>query len=112
MSHYPTCWGKLMLILLNDTSPSFYRLLSLRGSISLISCSTDGLWSWDSIISIVGRLWVGRSGFQIPVDVKDLSLLQNAVGSTQPHMQWVVELEWPGHEVQHSLPSHAKVKNA
>jgi hypothetical protein len=31
--------------------------------------------SWFSIVSIVTRLWAGPSGFRIPAEAKDISLL-------------------------------------
>jgi len=37
------------------------------------------------MISIGARLWAGRSGVQIPVDAKDLSLLQNILTSCGVH---------------------------
>jgi len=34
------------------------------------------------------------------------------LGPTQPPIQWVPEVKWPGRETDHSLPSSAEVKNA
>jgi len=45
---------------------------------------------------------------------RDDSLLQNVQaisGDILPLLHWVMELKWPGHEVNHSPTSSANVKN-
>ena len=49
--------------------------------------------SWDSIVSIVTRLWAAWCGFSIPAGARDLSFLQN--------FQWASDIlylgvRWPG----------------
>jgi hypothetical protein len=37
------------------------------------------------------------------------TMFRPALGHTQPPIQWILGVKWLGHEVDHSLPSSAKV---
>ena len=43
------------------------------------------LWSWDRILGIVTRMWVGQSGVWIPAVAADFSCLQNVQSSSVHH---------------------------
>jgi hypothetical protein len=76
-------------------------------------------WSQGSIVSIVTVLWAGRFGVRISVGARGFSLLQK-----RPDQVWVPPsvlfsgyqgsfpiVKWLRHEVNHSPPSNAEVKN-
>ena len=59
--------------------------------------------SWDSLVSIVTRLWAAWCGVSIPAGARDLSFLQNVhnLGPFQPHIWWASEIlclgvKWSG----------------
>jgi hypothetical protein len=40
-------------------------------------------WEWESLVDVVTRLKDGRSGFRIPENAKDTSLIQNVQKKTK-----------------------------
>jgi hypothetical protein len=57
------------------------------------------LFLWDGVVSIVARLWAGRSGVRIPVGTRDSYRLKTftPLGSTQPPIDWAWEALSQGH---------------
>jgi hypothetical protein len=41
--------------------------------------------SWDNVISIATRLWIGQSGVQFPAGVRDSSVLRNIQTGSGTH---------------------------
>ena len=79
---------------------------------------THGIGSQSSCFGIETRLKFGWSGVCILVVDKTSVLFKTsrpAFGPTQPVIEWVPglfsEVKRPGHEVSHSSPSSAEVKN-
>jgi hypothetical protein len=66
--------------------------------------------------SVVTKLWAGQPGFNSRNERgKDVFLVTTAsrpsVGSTQTLIKWVPGVKLPGHEIDHSPPTSAEVKN-
>jgi hypothetical protein len=64
--------------------------------------------------SNASKLRAERSGFRIPVETRDFSLLQNVQAGTRAHpasCQWVLGFFPGGKTVNHSPPASAEVKN-
>jgi hypothetical protein len=63
--------------------------------------SLSSIWSWDSIIGTVTRLWAGQPGVRILAGAKDfppLSDIQTISGAHQPPIQWALGF-FPGDKV-------------
>jgi hypothetical protein len=61
------------------------------------------------------RLRAGRSRFESRQGLRIFlfaTASRPAVGPTQPPIQWVPRVKWPGREVDYSPPFSAEVKNA
>jgi hypothetical protein len=74
----------------------------------------------SSSVSILTRLWAGRSRFDSRQGLEiflSATASRPAQGPTQPPIQWVLiaislGVKWPDREADHSPPSSAEVKNA
>jgi len=66
--------------------------------------------SRSSSVGIVNKIWTERPGI-----LSYATESRPALGSTQPHIQWVpgslsLGVKWPGREADHLPPSSAEVK--
>jgi hypothetical protein len=95
------------------------QLVHIKATVFESEVSLSCLGSWSSSVSIVTRLQARRlkNRDSIAGRSRDFSLLHRAeTGSGAPD-RWVpwtlsTDVEWPGHEADHSPPSNVKVNNA
>ena len=83
------------------------------------SCYTSKIGGHDSVVGAVIRLWLDDAWFSSQQGQENIlfsKMSRQALGSTQPPIQWVpsvlsLGVKWLQSEVHWSPPSSVKVKN-
>jgi hypothetical protein len=99
-------------VVFNEDSPSSLEQIC---SIETYLNNVVNLKSHSSSVSIVTRLWAEQLGFNPQQGLGFFHLAttsSSALGPSKPLIQWVLGVKQLGHEVDHSSPTIATVKDA